>query len=223
MLSAIVTSNYTDSKSVQKAFDICNIKTLIYQTDFSISDRYDFTYHDGIFVHLINPTERHINFCLHLKNLSPGKTIFLLVESDDIDFLEHLNSAVNLPVFLSPFAFRNISGVYQSLAAFELDYPYKYKKDGLSLTLNSSKRELCVGDRKIIRLINKEFFIMKFLFTHRGQIVSKLDLFEFVWGKSLLTSTGTIDVHMSKLRKKLKKYLKVDLIKTIHSAGYIVD
>jgi len=223
MLSAIVTSNYVDSKGVQKALDLCNLKTLIYKSDFSINDNYEFLYHDGVFVHVIEPTEKHLNFCLHLKDSYPGKPIFLLLETKNLKILNEFNEKLKIPIFVSPFAFRNIACRYSDSVVLELDRPYMYEKYGRNFVLNSSKRELCLGRDKIVKLINKEFFIMKFLFTHKGQVVSKVDLFEFVWGKNLLTSTATIDVHMSRLRYKLKKGLKVDLIKTIHSAGYMLE
>jgi hypothetical protein len=223
MLSAIVTSNYVYSKGVQKAFDLCSLKTLIYKTDFSIDSDYEFLYHDGIFIHMISPTEKHLNFCLHLKGLYPGKPIFLLIETKDLEILNEFNKKLDLPLFLAPFAFRTIVGTYNNSAAFELDRSYKHEKSGNSFILNSSKREICLGRGKILPLINKEFFILKFFFTHKGQIVSKLDLFEFVWGKNLLTSTATIDTHMSKLRLKIKRHFKTDLIRTVHGAGYILD
>lgn len=223
MLSAIVTSNYVGSRGVQKALDLCNLKTLIYKTDFSINDNYEFLYHDGVFVHIVEPTEKHLNFCLHLKNSYPGKPIFLLLETKNLKILNEFNEKLKIPIFASPFAFRSIACKYNDSLVFELDRPYRYEKCGKSFVLNSSKRELCLERGKGIRLINKEFFIMKFLFTHKGQVVSKVDLFEFVWGKNLLTSTATIDVHMCKLRSKLKKNLKVDLIKTVHGAGYMLE
>lgn len=219
MLSAIVTSNYVGSKGVQKALDLCNLKTLIYKTDFSINDDYEFLYHDGVFVHIIEPTERHLNFCLHLKNSYPGKPIFLLIETKNLKILNEFNKKLNIPIFVSPFAFRNIAGRYSDSVVFELDRPYKYE----NFILDSSRRELCSGKNKSVKLINKEFFILKFLFTHKGQVVSKVDLFEFVWGKNLLTSTATIDTHMSKLRMKLKQGLKVNLIKTVHGIGYMLE
>lgn len=223
MLSAIVTSNYVGSRGVQKALDLCNLKTLIYKTDFSINNDYEFLYHDGIFVHLAEPTERHLNFCLHLKNSYPGKPIFLLVETRNTKVLNDFNKKLNLPIFVSPFAFRNIVGRYNDSVVFELDRPYKYENRGQCFTLNSARRELCLGKGKSVQLINKEFFIIKFLFTHKGQVVSKVDLFEFVWGKNLLTSTATIDTHMSKLRMKLKQGLKVNLIRTVHGIGYMLE
>jgi len=223
MLSAIITSSYIASKGIQKAFDFCSLKTLIYKTDFSITDNYEFLYHDGIFVHLVDPTEKHLNFCLHLKNSYPGKPIFLLIEAKRLKIVNEFHKRLRIPIFLSPFAFRTIVATYNNSAVFELDRSFKHKTAGNCVVLNSSKRELLFGAKKRIRLVNKEFLIMRFLFTHKGQVVSKIDLFEFVWGKNLLTSTSTIDTHMSRLRMKLKKHFKIDFITTIHGAGYILE
>ena len=88
--------------------------------------------------------------------------------------------------------------------------------------LDATTRDLHIdGQADSVQLVNKEFFILKFLLTHKGKIVSKIDLLEFVWGTNLLASTDTVDVHMCRLRKKLKSHLNFDPIRTIHCAGYV--
>ncbi len=223
MLSAIITSNYLAAQSVQKGLNSTNLKTLIYKTNFSILDSYDFVYHDGFFVQLTAPTEQHVNFCLHLKNLVPGKNIFLLIDRADIEILNMFKESVRAPIFLAPFAFRNIAGIFQKTTSLDSDNSQKLEVNGTKFRLDPTTRLLCINDRSFLKLVNKEFFMMKLLFSHRGKIVSKLDMFEFIWGKNLLASTDTVDVHMSRLRKKLKDFVEFELIKTIPCAGYILE
>ena len=117
MLSAIVTSDYIAAQSLQKGLNIANLKTLIYRTDFSIVDCYDFLYHDGFFIHLVEPTQQHLNFCLHLGNIALGKTIFVLAETDDNEILNSLKEIDGVHIFVTPFAFRNIAGIYNDTAS----------------------------------------------------------------------------------------------------------
>lgn len=223
MLSAIVTSNHLAAQSIQKGFSSANLKTLVYKTDFSITDHYDFLYHDGFFIHLNNPKEQHLNFCLHLQNLISGRSIFILAENCDSQILNELKSNFKCHIFLSPFAFRKIVALYRVFNSFELDSVVTCESSGLSLKLDSPRRTLIVNENITIPLVNKEFFILQFLFAHQQKIVSKIDLFEFVWGKNLLGSIETVDVHMSRLRRKMRSYLKCDPIRTVHCAGYVLE
>jgi len=223
MLSAIVTSNYVLAQSIQRGLLNSNLNTLVYKTDFSVVDHYDFIYHDGFFVHLIEPTEQHLNFCLHLNNLASGKTMFVLIESGDVEILNAFKDSLSAPIFISPFAYRNIASIYQNMMSFDLDHTRTHVVQGLNLKLDFSTRHLHVNDEFSIPLGTKEFFIMKFLFTHRYKIITNVDLFEFVWGKNLLGATDTVDVYMSKLRRKLKQYLKFDPIRTIFCVGYMFE
>jgi len=222
MLSAVLTSNYVLAKSIQKGLEFSDVKTLIYQTDYSITDRYDFMYHEGFFVHLIDPTEKHINFCLHLKNIAPGKAIVILAETENLEILDALKNATMMPVFLHPFSFKNISNIYNQAFPLNFGLCHSFMINDVSVKLDTSNRVLSFDDNSEVHLVNKEFFIMKFLLTNKGKIVSRVDLLEFVWGKSLLSPTGTIDVTMSRLRKKLKIFLKFDPIITVPCAGYIL-
>jgi len=222
MLSAVITSNYISARGIQKGLELSDVKTLVYQSDFSITERYDFIYHEGFFVHLIDPTEKHVNFCMHLKNISPGKAIVVLAETENLEILESLKNAIKMPVFVHPFSFRNIASTYVSAFPQNFDFCQSFIVKDSVIKLDTATRTLRFEDGAEIFLMNKEFFIMKFLLTNKGRVVSRVDLLEFVWGKSLLSSTDTIDVTMCRLRKKLRNFLNEDPIKTIPCAGYIL-
>lgn len=223
MLSAIVTPDYLLAQSVQRGFGDSNLKTLIYKTDFSITDHYDFVYHEGFFVLLQRPTEQHVNFCAHLRSLTPGKNIFVLIYDCEIEILNMLKEVVGMPLFFAPFSYRKISNLFEKSFSLDLDDPLFVSSEGLRLRLDPGTRELYVNEEVSVQLKNKEYYIMKFLFCNKGKLVSKTDMFEFVWGKSLLSSMDTVDVHMSKLRNKLRTHIPFPVIKTVPCAGYILE
>jgi two-component system, OmpR family, response regulator RegX3 len=53
-------------------------------------------------------------------------------------------------------------------------------------------------------LTEKEYELALFLFERTGQVVSRSHLLEVVWQRSADISTRTVDVHLSRLRRKLK-------------------
>jgi len=55
-----------------------------------------------------------------------------------------------------------------------------------------------------------------------GQVVSRIMLFENIWDYNFDPQTNVIDVHMSRLRKKIDKPFDSTLIHTVRGAGYVI-
>lgn len=222
MLSAIISADYLEAMHVQKALDYTNLKSLVYQTDFQIIDHYDFLYHDGFFIFIKDPTERHLNFCLHISMITSGKPLFVLIDGCNLALLNKFKETLKCRIFIAPFAYRRIATLYEAQRGPFLDSIQKFEKDSTVFELDPGTRHLIFNGKSRVKLNNKEFFILKFLFSNQQKIVSKIDLFEYVWGKNLLGSVTTVDTHMSKLRKKIKHHTKDDLIQTVPCAGYML-
>ena len=66
-----------------------------------------------------------------------------------------------------------------------------------------------------------EFEILKILMEHPNQVLTKSILFDHVWGSDNFVDDNTLNVHISKIRHKLKqKNPNYDYIETIWSVGY---
>ena len=67
----------------------------------------------------------------------------------------------------------------------------------------------------------REFEILKYFIEKRGEIVSREDLLNQVWGYDSFPNTRTVDTHIAKLRQKIE--VKPDEPKhviTMHGIGY---
>lgn len=95
--------------------------------------------------------------------------------------------------------------------------------------LGAKKMLLDTGNRKLIfgkcyiRLSNKEFTLMEYFMKNMGRVLTRTQILEEVWDRNIFCSTSTIDVHVSVLRRKIRKYLKSELIRTVYCVGYIFD
>ena len=69
-------------------------------------------------------------------------------------------------------------------------------------------------------LTPKEFSILEYLLLNKGRAVSPEELIEHVWDSSVDSFSGSIRVHMSSLRKKLKAGLGYDPIVNKIGEGY---
>jgi DNA-binding response OmpR family regulator len=74
---------------------------------------------------------------------------------------------------------------------------------------------------KELAMTPKEFEVLKFLWTHRNQTVSRDQLLTNVWGYDETISTRTIDNFILKLRQKLETDpARPKHIVTVHGLGY---
>ncbi len=73
-----------------------------------------------------------------------------------------------------------------------------------------------------INLLATEYRLLEYLMRHAGQVVSRTMLFEHVWDYNFDPQTNVIDVHMSRLRKKIDKPFNKPLIQTVRGAGYVI-
>jgi len=80
------------------------------------------------------------------------------------------------------------------------------------LVVNLKKRRVKVGDNEV-ELTRKEFEILVMLLRSEGFIHSRDEIMERVWDDHTIVSKRTIDVHVTRLRKKLGSYGKYILNK----------
>lgn len=74
-----------------------------------------------------------------------------------------------------------------------------------------------------IVLTGKQFYIFKFLLRHLGQILTKEQIYEGVWGEPYLDGDKTLMVHIRHLREKLERDpANPEIIETIRGIGYRV-
>jgi two-component system alkaline phosphatase synthesis response regulator PhoP len=84
------------------------------------------------------------------------------------------------------------------------------------LTLARGSREVHV-DGAEVELTQREFDLLEYLLRHAGQVVTRDQLLETVWGFQAPGETRTVEVHVAQLRKKLGY---PDLIRTVRGLGY---
>ena len=80
--------------------------------------------------------------------------------------------------------------------------------DAVSVTVNGED----------IRLTRREFELLRYLVENRNRVVSRDRLLECVWGYDRVIETRSVDVHIGRLRGKLR--IAGQQIETIVGLGY---
>lgn len=91
-----------------------------------------------------------------------------------------------------------------------------------NLSFDSKKRIVKIDDKEI-SLTRKELGILEYLLLNRGHPISQEELIDHVWDSSVDLFSNSIRVHISALRKKLKKALKYDPIINRVGLGYQLE
>ncbi len=75
--------------------------------------------------------------------------------------------------------------------------------------------------KKEISLTSKQIHIFQYLVRHAGQIVTKEQIYESVWGEAYFEGDKTLMVHIRYLREKIEKdAANPSIIETIRGIGY---
>ncbi len=88
------------------------------------------------------------------------------------------------------------------------------------MTVNFSAYSAQIGDDPI-KMSHKEFEILKYLWEHRNDTVSRYQLLEDIWGYNEQPTTRTVDNFILKLRQKIESNPEEpQIILTVHGVGY---
>ncbi len=74
---------------------------------------------------------------------------------------------------------------------------------------------------KEVKLSLRDTKILKLLFEKKGQVVTRDQLYDEVWGVNFFANSRSLDQHVSQLRKKIEADpAEPRLIETVHGVGY---
>ena len=85
------------------------------------------------------------------------------------------------------------------------------------LTVDPGSHTVLVGDREVA-LTQKEFEVLCLLLKNKGQVLTREQLIENVWGYAFTGESRTVDVHIRTLRQKLGE--AGACIETVRGYGY---
>lgn len=96
----------------------------------------------------------------------------------------------------------------------------------------SNEHKLIIGDvildhnsltvtrnNKVIELAKKEFYLLFKLLSYPKQIFTRNQLMEEIWGMDIESDERTVDVHIKRIREKLKDFNEFKII-TVRGLGY---
>lgn len=148
---------------------------------------------------------------LTVTDLSPYAPAAMRLGFSVLPACEVVVSGVTYQTAMLDFGPESVDGWLAGLAADELGI----ERD--TRLLNESARELVVAGRRT-PLTPLEFGVMQHLSRHAGQVVSRRDLLQHVWGTEYLGGSNVVDSVVRGLRRKLRE--KAQAVETVTGVGY---
>lgn len=122
-----------------------------------------------------------------------------------------------------PFSVREVVARVKAVLARSIAQPLQ-KETGLisfeGLVLDLSKKTTVV-DGESVGLTKTEFELLGLLLKHRGQVFSRQQIFDAVWPEDVVVSDRTVDVNITRMRKKIGRYGK--FVVSRQGYGYVFE
>lgn len=174
-----------------------------------------------ILLDIMLPKLSGFDACKQLRGKGFDRPIIMLTaKGEEIDKVLGLELGAD-DYLTKPFSLRELLARIKAVLRRE----DRGKNKGINVTIgkievNFSKFEAFEGGKNIV-LSHREFEVLKYLWEHENQIVSREELMKEVWGMGEMTTTRTVDNFILKLRQTIEEDPSHPKhIITVHGMGY---
>lgn len=153
-----------------------------------------------------------------------GTPILMLTARDAVeDRVEGLDAGAD-DYLVKPFALEELLARLRALLR-RRDVNAAERRRGVlafsDVVLDQDTHEVTRGGRRL-ELRNMEYELLAFFLRHPGRVLSRMEIFEEVWGFDFLGDSNVIEVTLGHLRQKLEANGEPRLVYTVRSVGYVL-
>jgi two-component system, OmpR family, alkaline phosphatase synthesis response regulator PhoP len=143
------------------------------------------------------------------EELSSKPIIFITARDTENDMLTGFNIGAD-DYISKPFSIREVSVRVKAVLRRTASSSIEDKSEIIrfdDLKVDVTRKKVFVGN-EIVNLTKKEFEMLLLLISHPGRVYSREDILRLVWSDEVFVLDRTIDVNITRLRKKLDNYGK---------------
>ena len=177
--------------------------------------------YDLIVLDIMLPDKDGLSICKELRSKKINVPILILTARDSLrDKVVGLDAGAD-DYLAKPFAFEEFLARVRAL----LRRPATAKTTKLvigDLELDQLSHTVQRAGKKIL-LTSKEYSLLEYLMLNAHQIVTRTMISEHVWNEDFDSLTNIFDVYIHRLRSKIDKGFKRQLIRSVRGVGYSVS
>lgn len=176
---------------------------------------------DLIILDVMLPKLSGFDVCKQLRSTGNATPIIMLTaRGQEIDKVVGLKIGADDYV-TKPFSFMELMARVEALLRRTTRQPENKDDYGFSDVLVSFKKFEVTKAGQLLDISPREFKILKHFIEHRGEVITRDQLLDAVWGYSSFPITRTVDMHIAKLRQKIEDTPHDPChIITVHRVGY---
>jgi two-component system phosphate regulon response regulator PhoB len=170
------------------------------------------------------PSLSGIEVCRQLRRKQGTRElpiIMLTARGEEGDKIRGLNTGAD-DYMTKPFSLPELMARIRAMLRRTQPVPAKGVLQFADIAMDLAAHRVTRADRAI-HLGPTEFRLLQFFMQHPGNVFSREELLNAVWGPDIYVEPRTVDVHIRRLRKALNGDNEVDFIRTVRAAGYALD
>jgi two-component system, OmpR family, response regulator ResD len=175
---------------------------------------------DLVVLDVMLPGTDGLSLCRHIRSTSTVPVIMLTALTEETDRIVGLELGADDYV-TKPFSPREL--VARVKTVLRRTGPAEEAPERVTagaLVIDGAAREVAKDD-VAVRLTSKEFDLLWFLARHPRRVFSRDQLMSRVWGHSTEIDTGTVTVHVRRLREKIERDpAHPEHLQTVWGVGY---
>jgi DNA-binding response OmpR family regulator len=178
---------------------------------------------DAVVLDVMLPGVDGLTLCRWIRGRSELPVILLTARGEEADRIVGLELGADDYV-TKPFSPRELSArVRTVLRRSGAPAPAPERLAFGDVVLDGASREVTRGG-ELVQLTAKEFDLLWFLASHPKHVFSRDQLMDRVWGYAATLDTGTVTVHVRRLREKIERDPAVPRhVQTVWGVGYRLD
>jgi len=183
----------------------------------ALGTTYDY---DLVLLDLILPDGRGIEVLKAIRIGKPEVPVIVVSALGEVDDKVDLLDAGADDYLVKPFAFAELAARVRA-AVRQSGSSSRVLSVG-DLALDTKTRVAARGDDVSVDLPSREFALLEYLMRHEGQVLTRQQILDSVWGIAFDAGSNVVDVYISYLRRKLDRDGEPSVIETVRGAGYRV-
>jgi DNA-binding response OmpR family regulator len=174
---------------------------------------------DLMLLDVMLPNMSGLEVTMRLRRLGVRTPIILLTARDSVeDRVAGLDAGAD-DYLVKPFAFDELLARARAVLRRQHEPSAETELRADDLTLDLLRREARRGTR-VIELTARELALLEYLMRNAGQVLSRSQIVDRVWGRDFEGNENVVDTYIHYLRGKVDRDTTKPLIRTVRGLGY---
>jgi DNA-binding response OmpR family regulator len=177
------------------------------------------TNYDLMVLDLMLPSMNGIEVCRHLRHEGNDVRILMLTALDAVDDRVLGLEAGADDYLIKPASLSELVARVKALSRRQVTPHLEQELYAGDLVLDLARHEARRAGH-VIELTAKEFHLLEFMMRNAGNVLTRTQILDHVWGYNFDSFSNVVDIYVHYLRNKIDRGFPEPLIRTVRGVGY---